>query len=539
MSADFSRAPSLAGAFLGYEYQDVVAAGLLAVGLVEGLDFLATEIPRGSDTAFDDIETRQGGRTTRFQVKHSTDVDRRLRGADLGRNGTLSLTGMAAAAAEEPATAQSYRVLLTWSEPDENDLAGLLVAAPDVQPALPGWATRRYRLDAEMIWPSGAVPAAFSGLDVARADRAALVALCERVVFEFAAPAMSRDLDTPGPSERWLISYLANNVGLGRFPNPMSPEVAADRLVRLATTARPRTAAVDLARVRQRLELRTTFGRLEQLTPVEPAYEVRRRRQVARILRLARTSPITLLTAGPGAGKTWAIEEIIRLSRRADAVARLPPAVRGRAARDAAQAQRQRAARPLARDREVHPLRAVRHRHGRHAHGPVARRVRADAASHAPVLERCRSARMIARVDGRPIDELDRRRLRRCDPMLGQPLVIDPMPGTTCARAGGIDLPGARRLRAGSPPSFAAKAKPLLPLRAWRLPALVILDADFLARDALVDLDALPGPRIATIIATFDRPREDVGLLGPEPLAADRGGVLLRLGRASLGTGAG
>ena len=320
MSADFSQAPSLGGAFLGYEYQDVVAAGLLAVGLVEGLDFLATEIPRGSDTAFDDIEMRQGGRTTRFQVKHSTDVDRRLRGADLGRKGTLSLAGMAAAAAEEPATAQSYRVLLTWSEPDEDELAGLLVAAPDVQPALPGWATRRYRLDREMIWPSGGIPAAFSGLDVASADRAALVALCARAVFEFAAPAMSRDLDTPGPSERWLISYLANNVGLGRFPNPMSPEVAADRLVRLATTARPRTAAVDLARVRQRLELRTTFGRLEQLTPVEPAYEVRRRRQVARILRLARTSPVTLLTAGPGAGKTWAIEEIIRLSRRAGAV---------------------------------------------------------------------------------------------------------------------------------------------------------------------------------------------------------------------------
>lgn len=124
---------------------------------------------------------------------------------------------------------------------------------------------------------------------------------------------------------------------------------------------------------------------------------------------------------------------------------------------------------------------------------------------------------MIAHIDGRSIDEPRRRQLRRCDPMLGHPLVIDPMPGATCA-----ELVASINRELGVPSGLAAKlrseAKPLLPLRAWRLPALVILDADFLARDALTDIDALPGPRIPTIIATFDRARENGVLLGPEPL---------------------
>lgn len=124
---------------------------------------------------------------------------------------------------------------------------------------------------------------------------------------------------------------------------------------------------------------------------------------------------------------------------------------------------------------------------------------------------------MIALIDGRGVGEPDRRRLRRCDPMLGQPLVIDPMPGATCR-----ELVVSIYRELGVPSGLAAKlhreAKPLLPLRAWRLPALIILDADFLGRDALADVDALPGPRISTIIATFDRAGADAELLRPEAL---------------------
>ena len=63
--------PALGAAQLGYEYQDVVGACILAVGLVKGLEALGTEVARGEDTAFDDIEVHRDGRVTRWQLKHA------------------------------------------------------------------------------------------------------------------------------------------------------------------------------------------------------------------------------------------------------------------------------------------------------------------------------------------------------------------------------------------------------------------------------------------------------------------------------------
>ena len=148
MATNPTSAPPLAGAHIGYEYQDLVAAALLAVGLVDGLDALWTEVRRGADTAFDDIELHRDGRTVRWQIKHSTDADRRLNAADLKRDAELSLRRMARAAAAQPATADEFRILVTWSEPDEEDLEDLLAPADRLPPTLPDWDTRRYKLDA-------------------------------------------------------------------------------------------------------------------------------------------------------------------------------------------------------------------------------------------------------------------------------------------------------------------------------------------------------------------------------------------------------
>jgi len=120
---------------------------------------------------------------------------------------------------------------------------------------------------------------------------------------------------------------------------------------------------------------------------------------------------------------------------------------------------------------------------------------------------------VIEYIDGWGIGEGERRLLRRSDPMLGQPLVIDPMPASGCA-----DLLAGIYQELGVPSTMAVDLKHagrhMLPLRAWRVPVVVFLDADCVAEGALRDLAALPDRGDTRIVATLDRAGERLGAVG-------------------------
>jgi hypothetical protein len=120
---------------------------------------------------------------------------------------------------------------------------------------------------------------------------------------------------------------------------------------------------------------------------------------------------------------------------------------------------------------------------------------------------------VIEYVDGRGVSEHERRLLRRSDPMLGQPLVIDPMPASSCA-----DLLATIHRELGVPSAMAADLKSagrhMLPVRAWDIAVVVVVDADRVAEAALRDLEALPERGDARIIATIDDPGERSGAFG-------------------------
>jgi|GEM_PF-5003167 len=122
---------------------------------------------------------------------------------------------------------------------------------------------------------------------------------------------------------------------------------------------------------------------------------------------------------------------------------------------------------------------------------------------------------MIEHVDGRALTAEDRRLLRQADPMLGHPVVIDPMPG-----ARGADLLAEIYHELAVPSKMGRDleraGRHVLPLRAWHVPAVVILDADFVAPKALDELDALPERGETAIIATFDRPADGMGDLSAD-----------------------
>lgn len=308
---------TLAGAHLGYEYQDLVGACLLAVGVVDGLERFGAEAPTPADPVFDDFEVAASTRVARWQIKHSTDPGRRLTTKDLvGSRAPLSLAAMARAAAENQAVTR--RILATWGAPNEKELAGLLVPAPDTPSAFSGWTTTRYRLSVEAVWPRDGNPAEWTGSDLANTSRAALVALADQLIIELNAPPMSKSLHEPAKPEQWLLNFLADQIGIGRFPNErMVVEDAAAQLIRLATRARSRPIWIGASAIQQALRLESGLGRLDQRSPVQSEIEVRRRRTAAGVLRTLRQRRVGVLTAGPGAGKSWGLDEVKALAERA------------------------------------------------------------------------------------------------------------------------------------------------------------------------------------------------------------------------------
>ena len=260
----------LNNAHRGYVYQDLLAA-------VEAVDVILGRVERlwcdtrlcGEHDRFDDLTIEGfGGHRVRRQIKHQVkprelDVETFVRPA---RSLLLSeiLRSIKADLAVNPTVAAttSYTVYLRDSNPTDMALTAVLVAAdPDPGPSVAGTSTTRYRFDPDALWKgvhrpgagsrpagdaweflraaaagTGTEPMYATGLTFTRDE---IAHLCERLIVEVNAPAMSSDFAEPGPLEELLLRRLRTEVGVGEYPNEnRRPEDVAASLVAAAAKAR-------------------------------------------------------------------------------------------------------------------------------------------------------------------------------------------------------------------------------------------------------------------------------------------------------------
>ncbi|WP_328663250.1 AAA family ATPase [Streptomyces sp. NBC_00328] len=324
----------LTAAHRGYEYQDLMEAGRIVDLLLGGIARVHVDEKLVTDDRFDDLTvvTADGSRE-RTQFKHSdeespldyTTFTSDARGLRLDR-----LVAAAVADRDGPgagATAHRLRVVMRDAPPEDDVLNAVMVPAgsPD-SPFLAGMNTTLLRFDAEALLRGFDLPARgrrkagniFGFLT--SGDRAVskenLEWLCEHLVVEVNAPAMTTDLLLPGPAEELVLQRVRGELGAGIYPNEgRSPVDVAEALIRTVRSARQRGTEVTFRELLRQAQLRSDLGAVVRANPVDRALEVARPAMVGVLAEAAATAAasggVLLVTGPPGQGKSWACQQLV------------------------------------------------------------------------------------------------------------------------------------------------------------------------------------------------------------------------------------
>ena len=187
--------------------------------------------------------------------------------------------------------------------------------------------TVRLAFDARALWsqiehtdadgdPSD-YPFAFLGSGTPRLSLADLEWACERLVVEVKAPASSADLTAPAEAEELLLRRVREEVGAGTFPNAgrSAIDVAAAMIGTAEAARQGRFDAVTAPEVLRRAQLRSDFGAVARMNPVDPAMEVARNTDVGHLAALATQAAevggAVLVVGPPGHGKSWLCKQVL------------------------------------------------------------------------------------------------------------------------------------------------------------------------------------------------------------------------------------
>lgn len=308
---------SLTAAHKGYFYQDIATAYFLARSLVEPV--LSTTVDAKFHTAdrFDDLLSVGTDRNKiRRQFKHSDSPMAFERSFLTSKTYDLRVDQLIKSWQSDPANvrATEYRVCVTWRTPTAKDDRRLLKRSS--APSSFAGQSCCFQLDADQIWPKRGQPLFKCLMTTKRSD---FVAFAKRLIIELECPRASLDLDRPGPMEQLLLSVLSDRVGFGRYPNQQrGPVEAAAQLILLAYKTRgadPARSTLTPDAVVSELGLITDYGRIAQQFPFKANVFVSVPQLRRKLVEKVKAGGITVLSGGPGAGKSWELTDLMKKLR--------------------------------------------------------------------------------------------------------------------------------------------------------------------------------------------------------------------------------
>ncbi len=313
---------ALGPAHTGYLFQDFMTAYIGVSSLLNDLRYLRVDSKRFPGDVFDDLEVADGDRRVRYQFKHSSTEKRSLEHTDLlSASSEIGLRRILQTALSEASSLpDEYRLALTWACPSEQ-VAEDLLAPSDREGTMGDDESSLYSVAAHKLWPakgSSKVATLLEGLHV---EREFFVDVLKRVVIECELPRLPKEsvsqgelsqlFSNPGPLEAGLIDLLRERVGIGRYPNAdRSPQDVAASSVLIAYKARCDHRTLGKSDFEAGLRLRTDFGRVAQVFPVDTSTLVSRRDTETLLAGLASERQHVLLLGAPGSGKSWLLTNL-------------------------------------------------------------------------------------------------------------------------------------------------------------------------------------------------------------------------------------
>jgi hypothetical protein len=320
----------LRGAHAGYSYQDLMCAGR-AIDLVLGkVVELVVDRKLVPDDRLDDLTALWAtGLSERVQFKHSVDpaplalstftTDAR----DLLLSAVIATTLACRDRADSTARDHLFRIVMRAQRPVDDRLVAVLKDAdPDPGPFLAGMSSRRFRFDADVLWPvvpitdgtgTSATPDPWAFLRGGAVSREDLVWFAGHTVLELEAPSASFNLAAPSDAERVLLRRATDEIGAGVYPNNHRTNVdVIGAFVGAAQAARGTGLQPSIDDLLSRAQINQDFGAVARVHVRNAALEVDRP-SVADELRATAFAALddsqrVVVTGAPGQGKSWASE---------------------------------------------------------------------------------------------------------------------------------------------------------------------------------------------------------------------------------------
>ncbi len=313
----------LSSAHQGYIYQDILSAYFIAQAIANGNDdasfiFDAKKTPVDVKDKFDDIAIFLNDATHYIQVKYSNETNNHVLTKDDFANSAsydLALFDLFETWKTLNDESSYWHVCLAWKKPIPDDpILSVLRETSDSLGLVP--TTVCYKFDCDLLWPAdGEVQTSWRALrDRAQEiDRKEFVQFLDQLVIEVECPKTSLLEQFDIGIEKYLFQSV-ERIGVGEFPNDhLSIQEVIQSLCSLTRKCRSKSddpIKITIADVYKEIRLIRSFGGVEQKFTVDENVFVSTPKRVAQVKQAIEDHKQVVLTAEPGAGKSWFLEDL-------------------------------------------------------------------------------------------------------------------------------------------------------------------------------------------------------------------------------------
>ncbi len=306
----------------GYDYQDILAAYLVARELADGrkstkFHFDRKKTSDGVPDKFDDLAIYRDETTIFIQIKYSNEENRHtLTKQDFSSsaNYDLALFDLFKTWKALHKPGYSWRVCLAWDKPLPDDaIYQLLIQLPDNESLLPG--TLCYQFNCDLLWPeNGQVLSSWRALrrEANSITREEFKSFLDCLVIEVDCPKSTFLKDFSTQLEKYL-AHTIEKIGIGIYPNDhLSTRQVAESLCRITNRRRITTNEFPISceEIAQDINIIQSFGGVEQKFPIDKSVLVTTPNRIDQVISVLEEHRTVILTAEPGAGKSWFIENL-------------------------------------------------------------------------------------------------------------------------------------------------------------------------------------------------------------------------------------